>query len=600
TFITGNLCPKLYVLNAIPSTIVQDTANPNAATEIQYRAKDPDGTCGNNCDPQTCTTANPPVCTPAPYNPNDPLCNPAAGGSPTAPACLASGAGLVCTVAAWPSASNPGGPGTAPGGTFLSPLDQTTPVGPVLPVNLNTASGIPGLILPGLGGPAGTNQAGPLAGTNPIYPFSPTQLSGQLPPLQYLCDLLQPGPTYITVSCSDGDAECDQAKAIVLTCPGINYCVDQPTTCVAPAECQTTGTCDPSCDPADIGGPGCPGGTRCPGAGAPVADGTTCSTGQCLGGVCVECTSNAGCANKPSTPVDCQLPNTCTGNVCVAGGIAPSGTSCSNGICDGSGIGAGACVFQACDPCEASCGQTGGADFNPTTCEQTLTMGCTNNVTSNVSILPFKLTANPQPVLANSSFNTALTGVAVFSESFLDAGLATVPGLKQATLVSAAATVHVRSGATGPDKVLNAAPIPLTCSGGMNAGLACTTAADCPPGAPYVSCAQIVIIPTIDGTGDACAACNAINSTKAAQCAANGYCIAPGDLPLQLESTSASWTAGASGSVLFGWDDVTTGATVAGNGTWNLPAASFGGPVTPNGVRVIAAVLQVALQCTMG
>ncbi|MGB8222317.1 MAG: hypothetical protein WCF10_07010, partial [Polyangiales bacterium] len=42
------------------------------------------------------------------------------------------------------------------------------------------------------------------------------------------------------------------------------------------------------------------------------------------------------------------------------------------------------------------------------------------------------------------------------------------------------------------------------------------------------------------------------------------------------------------------------GATVAGNGTWNLPAASFGGPVTPNGVRVIAAVLQVALQCTMG
>ena len=227
-------------------------------------------------------------------------------------------------------------------------------------------------------------------------------------------------------------------------------------------------------------------------------------------------------------------------------------------------------------------------------------MGCTNNVTSNISILPFELTADPTAIVASSAFTADLTGVAVFSETFLDAGLSAVPGLKQATLVSAAATVQVRSGATGAGVVLNAEPIPLTCSGGMNAGGSCTTAADCPPGAPYVSCAQIVLIPIIDGTGDACAACNAINATKAAQCTANGYCVAPGDLPLQLETvTGASYTADASGSVLFGFDDQNTGATLNGNGTYALPPAIFGNPVTPNGVRVIAAVLQVALQCTM-
>ncbi len=108
-------------------------------------------------------------------------------------------------MAAWPSATNPSGPGSgAPGGTFISPADGVTPVGPVLPVNLNTASGIPGVILPGLGGPAGTNAA-----NSPAYPPLPN-VSGSLPPLVYQCDITKPGPTYITVTCSDGDAECDQ------------------------------------------------------------------------------------------------------------------------------------------------------------------------------------------------------------------------------------------------------------------------------------------------------------------------------------------------------------------------------------------------------
>jgi hypothetical protein len=243
---------------------------------------------------------------------------------------------------------------------------------------------------------------------------------------------------------------------------------------------------------------------------------------------------------------------------------------------------------------------------------KSITLGCTNNVTANVSILPWELTADPTAIVANSAFSVQYGGEAVFSETFLDAGLAAVPGLKKAELIAAVATAHVRSGATGADVALNAEPIPTTCSGGMNAGGACTTAADCPPGAPYVSCGQFVQIPTIPGVplsaggctpvaGSVpncdCSACNAIG--KLAQCQANGYCIAQGGLSIPLQTPTGNYTADASGQVLIGWQDQGTGATIAADGTYNLPAASFPAPVAPNGIRVIAAVLQVALQCTM-
>ena len=169
-FITGNLCPKLYILNAIQS----NTDVFNGRAEIQYRAKDPDDGCGNNCDPQICTTDNPPVCTPYPSNINDPSCNPGFGGDPNSAACQAGDfAGLVCTLVAIPAVTGD------PGGNFISPSDGVTPVGPVLPVNLNLASGLPGVILPGLGGPAGTNAA-----SSPAYPPLPN-VNGSLPPLVY-------------------------------------------------------------------------------------------------------------------------------------------------------------------------------------------------------------------------------------------------------------------------------------------------------------------------------------------------------------------------------------------------------------------------------
>ena len=271
-FITGNLCPKLYVVNAIEVDVCPNPQTGFQTKELQYRAKDPDNTCGNNCDPQSCTGDNPPVCTPYPSNINDPACNPHFGGDPNSVDCQTGVyAGLVCTIAAIPTATG------IPGGTFISPADGVTLVGPVLPVNLNLASGVPGIILPGLGGPAGTNAA-----NSPAYPPLPNA-NGSLPPLVYVCDAAIPGPVTINLDCSDGDAECDQNKQTTVVCGACDFCVADPVDCSASAECLTDGVCDNACDPVAAGNGLC---DRCPAKDNPAADGTPCTGGVCNGGVC--------------------------------------------------------------------------------------------------------------------------------------------------------------------------------------------------------------------------------------------------------------------------------------------------------------------------
>ena len=71
------------------------------------------------------------------------------------------------------------------------------------------------------------------------------------------------------------------------------------------------------------------------------------------------------------------------------------------------------------------------------------------------------------------------------------------------------------------------------------------------------------------------------------QCGVNGFCVT-GPLPLPLNTDTGSYTTDGSGDVLFGWDDENTGATVNGDGTYALPAAVFGNPPEPNGLRVSA------------
>ncbi len=617
TFITGNLCPKLYVLNAI-SSVIDITANPRA-TEIQYRAKDPDNTCGNNCDPQSCTTDNPPVCTPAPYNPNDPLCNPAAGGDPTSAACLANGAGLVCTIVANETT------GGAFAGTFISPADGVTPVGPVLPVNLNTAAGIPGFILPGLGGPAGTN-----AENSPAYPPIPN-LNGSLPPLVYVCDPSYPGAIAITVQCSDGDAECDQQKTIILSCPAIDYFCDPPIDCSSSGECLTDGVCNPGCNPVcdptqplydataccaapnptdSCGALEC---ANCPGRNFPRAPGTVCTEGSgsvCDGaGSCVECidSQNTGFPqsnpNCDSTPVDCLLPSVCSGNACQPRAVAPDGTVCSNGVCSG-----GTCVFDPIDPCQ---------DTDPALCTKVITVGCTGNVTADISILPFTQTTDPDPIIGSSAVTGTTTGIVEFSETFLDAAQGAVPGgVTAANLVDLQVPVQVRSGGTFPNVVLGPDPaLVYTC---LYSGGTCDPANDlssipgsrgnsgCIPTGAFNPCGRIVNVP-ISSDCSSGGVCDTLGK-NASQCLLNGFCVT-GGLPLQLSSGAISGTAAASGNILFGWYDDAAVCPFPAGSLCTLPAAVFvsgtcaaGGDLSclntaPMGFRVNVSGLSVALQC---
>jgi hypothetical protein len=85
----------------------------------------------------------------------------------------------------------------------------------------------------------------------------------------------------------------------------------------------------------------------------------------------------------------------------------------------------------------------------------------------------------------------------------------------------------------------------------------------------------------------------------ASQCAANGFCVT-GGVPLPLAAATGTYSVDASGQMLFGWDDASTGATVNGDGTWALPAAVFANPAGPNGMRLNAGGLSIAMECTMG
>ena len=64
TEVVGNTCPRLVWVNAVP-TVFGPGDLPVALVEVY--SFDPNGTCGNNCDPQSCDfSTTPPVCTPGP------------------------------------------------------------------------------------------------------------------------------------------------------------------------------------------------------------------------------------------------------------------------------------------------------------------------------------------------------------------------------------------------------------------------------------------------------------------------------------------------------------------------------------------------------
>jgi len=277
-------------------------------------------------------------------------------------------------------------------------------------------------------------------------------------------------------------------------------------------------------------------------------------------------------------------------------------------------------------------GGGGGGGQGGTEVSATISVGCTNTVTTDVSILDWEMSIDPgAPVGPSEQFTADIDGLAFFAESFLDAALVAIPGIKRAALVDFAGTVLPRSGATGDPVVLELEDIPFTCffddPVGSGNFLPCDPAndadnggnSDCvPPNFGANKCLRWVSLPTTDGVPNSdggctpaggavpdcdCSACAALNpctdgtDCKTTQCEANGYCIT-GPLPVPLEGQQASYTSGTGSEMLFGWDDQNTGATIKADGAYDLPEAISTNPVEPNGLRVDAG-LQVALQCTM-
>ena len=387
-------------------------------------------------------------------------------------------------------------------------------------------------------------------------------------------------------------------------CEGGN-CVEAPE-CISPGDCDdsnpcTLETCDSgTCVYEPLNGGSCD------------ADGLP---GMCDNGGCVGLCEGVDCASDD----ECVQDGVCdtSDGTCIPGDPVDAGEACSGGVCDG----AGSCVECVSDN-DCNAGQTctdnecvaGGVDPDPQS--KVITVSCGNNVTADVSILPYLLEVDPGLISAGSGFNADLSGVAEFSEAFLDAAQGAVPGgVRSAALVDLKATVQVRGdGATGDNVVMTAgANIPFTC------GLAPTpcdpannTASvpgqipntDCVPTGFFNPCNQVVDVPISED----CAAGGICDSLgKAAQCTSNNFCVT-GGLPIDLDATSGMYIAGASGSTaLFGWYDDPAAASpgvgtpaIEGDGTWNMLQPQFTGTAGPIGLAVNAGGLSVQLECVMG
>jgi hypothetical protein len=373
-------------------------------------------------------------------------------------------------------------------------------------------------------------------------------------------------------------------------------------------------------------------------------DGTACDfgglAGVCNVGVCeeamlcngVDCSDGDDCTQDLCEPADgsCSNPDEMDGTVCDAAG--DPGT-CEVGVCVGlcDGVDCGddnECTQDLCDVADGACSNpnetdgtacNGGAGtcqtgtcltaIDPDPQSAILSMGCTNNVTADVSILPFTLEVDPSAVIGDAIVPVVFDGIAEFSEVFLDAAQGAVPGgVTAADLVNLAATTLIRTGGTGGSVVLTNAPIPATCLIGVTACNPANDGAsvpgqqpntDCVPTGTFNPCQQIVTLPTSSdcSSGGTCDLVGKGPGTS--QCDVNGFCVT-GGLPLPLDAQSSNFMADASGVVTFGWDDQNTGATPLNmDGTYALPGAVFTQPATPNEIKVNAGGLSVALRCTM-
>lgn len=277
-------------------------------------------------------------------------------------------------------------------------------------------------------------------------------------------------------------------------------------------------------------------------------------------------------------------------------------------------LGVGALFLCSATALTSGCADTGKSSLRPG-----ISLGCTNSANSDVGLRRWELTVNTETIEGGKPFTATLDGVGVFEEAFLDAAQDTysaLGGVEVVNVVAFNATVHVRSGATGPDVVLHPEPIPYQCFADRNAcdpqndvlndppeppGLRGNT--DCEPVSAINPCGRFVRLP-IDTDCDPGGVCAARGKAgPGSQCEANGFCVT-GDLRVELQEATGRFTAAPEGTVLFGWDDQSTGAIIderePDKGTWILPPSVYEEPTGPNGFRVTVRGHPVAVECTMG
>lgn len=274
----------------------------------------------------------------------------------------------------------------------------------------------------------------------------------------------------------------------------------------------------------------------------------------------------------------------------------PDGTTCDlggqPGVCS-----AGACV----DP-NPSC-TTG-------LCTKTISLACTNNITPDITFVSYELSVDPSTIVSGQSVDVLYDGAGQFPEPYMDSVQSVPGGVLSAFLLDIQATVHVRAGSSdATDVTLTNEPIPYVCGFDPEAAVSCDPAndlasipgargnTDCVPTGDFNPCVQIISFPTSTDCAPG-GLCESLGPQKQDQCNYNGFCVT-GDLRIPLQAQSASFTADASGQLVFGWDDQSTGASLNPDGTWSLPPAVYADPAGPNGLRVSDGGLLVALECTM-
>jgi hypothetical protein len=258
-------------------------------------------------------------------------------------------------------------------------------------------------------------------------------------------------------------------------------------------------------------------------------------------------------------------------------------------------------------------------------------LGCTNTANAVVSEVTWNLTVDPRPIIGGKVFAARLGGVVVVDAFLLGQAQTLVErGYKRSVVLDVRATVHVRRGVISDevgdtDVLLTNEPIPRSCaydsSGrtGLDAGPdfpTCSRDHDNPDGSnedcrglggepdPLNGCHPFMTIPTSEECSPG-ELCETLGHTGVdSQCAARGFCVT-GPLEIPLAEVHTSYAATPSGTVLFGWDDESTGAVEESSGgpsqgTLVLPPAVFDEP-GPNGFRlVLGGEREVALECTMG